>query len=295
MPRKFLIIANPGSGAFGPGNLMDAIAGFFSRQGVGHKIIYTSKTEVYGLKPHRETLNDFTDILVIGGDGTIGATVDAFRERTLPISVVPTGTGNDFVKNLGIPRNLDDALNIALNGEITMSDCGVCNGRHFINGVGIGFDGKVVEYMAQNKSAWKGHLAYLSSVVKILAIYRESLLTYSYDHIISSEKIFLMTIANGTTFGGGFNIAPDAKIDDGLLDVCLIKAINPLRRFFKIPLMKKGRHGKLKEVNFFRVKEIAIGASDLLVAHLDGDFIGKPPFTISVKPANIPFRTLVRK
>jgi diacylglycerol kinase (ATP) len=290
LARKFLIIANPGAGAFGPGNLMDAIYGFFTQNAVEFNIVYTSKTTDYGLGPQRQRLNDFTDILIIGGDGTISAAVNAFRDSTLPISIVPAGTGNDFVKNLGVKRNLDRALDIALNGEIIMSDCGICNGRYFINGVGIGFDGKVVEHMTNNRSAWKGHLAYLSTVVRILALYRESQLKYSYDHTVNEEKILLMTVANGTTFGGGFRITPNARIDDGLLDVCMIREINPLKRFLKIPLLKDGRHGKMKEVDFFNITEIKIGASELLVAHLDGDFIGHPPFDISVLPKKIPFR-----
>jgi diacylglycerol kinase (ATP) len=290
MARKFLIVVNPGAGAYGHRNLMDRIADFFTKKEVEYAVVYTGKTSDYGLTTHRKSLHEFSDILVVGGDGTISATVDAFHDRLLPISIMPTGTGNDFVKNLGIKKDPEEALKIALDGKIIMSDCGICNGRYFINGVGIGFDGKVVEYMEKKSRVWKGHLAYLSTVVRILAMYKESQVKYSHDHVMCEQEILLMTIANGTTFGGGFVLTPDALIDDGLLDVCLVRAINPFMRFLRIPLLKDGTHGKLKEVDFFNVKEISIAASDLLVAHLDGDYIGHPPFDISIVPRKIPFR-----
>lgn len=291
MQRKFLIIVNPYAGAFDSGHLWDAVTNFYRQKGIQYDVFYTSNTIDYGIKLRKEWLNDFSDVLVIGGDGTISAAVHAFVHQPIPISILPAGTGNDFVKNLGIPKKIDEALNISLNGKVILSDCGLCDQRHFINGVGIGFDGKVVEHLLNHFPAKKGNLAYFSTVMKILALFKESQLTYSYDHVNVSEDIFLMTIANGTTFGGGFKLTPNAKIDDGLLDVCLIKKIHPLKRLLKMPLLKSGSHGKIKEVDFFTVEKIDIGESDLLVAHLDGDYIGKPPFNIRVVEKAIKFRS----
>jgi diacylglycerol kinase (ATP) len=290
MSRKFLIIANPKAGAFGSGNIIKKITDFFTQKGIGYLLKYTTKSGDYGIKP-QNGLEGITDILVVGGDGTVSATVNAFINQRLPIGIVPAGTGNDFIKNLNIPKKLDDALQVAVNGNTVLADCGLCNNRYFVNGVGIGFDGKVVEHMLNSPSFWKGHLAYLSTAVKILAMYRESQLAYSYDHSQVSENVFLMTIANGTTFGGGFKMTPNAKIDDGMLDVCMIKQIHPIKRFLKINTLKTGKHASMKEVEFFNVEDISIEPSDVLSAHLDGDFIGKPPFKIKVIPKAVLFRT----
>ena len=293
MVRNFIIIANPLAGSSNARNILDYIIRYFTIHQIAFKIVFTSKNKFCGLGTISTILHDYTDIIVLGGDGTINAVVNAIVNQPLPISIIPTGTGNDFVKSLGIPKDFKQAFDIALHGRSIMVDIGICNDWYFVNGVGIGFDGKVVEYMTNHSSFWKGHLAYLTTVLKILITFRESMLTYIINQKAFSEKTFLMTIANGSTFGGGFKITPNAKIDDGLLDVCLVKQIHPIRRLLKLFSLKKGRHGNMKEVEFMQTSAIRIESSDILTAHIDGEFLGYPPFNIKVVPSKIPFRIKV--
>ena len=97
------------------------------------------------------------------------------------------------------------------------------------------------------------------------------------------RKILLMTISNGTTFGGGFVINPFAKTNDGLLNVCIFNELLPLKRFWHLPKLKNGTHHKIKETEFHLVSQLSIAATDQLVAHLDGELIGHPPFEIAVE------------
>lgn len=290
MVRKFIIIANPSAGSSNSEGFLNYITQYFTTHQIPYQIVFTSRNKFCGLETIASLIHDYTDIIILGGDGTINAVVNAIANRPLPISVIPTGTGNDFVKSLGIAKDFKQAFEIALHGRSIMVDIGICNDWYFVNGVGIGFDGKVVEHMTHHSSFWKGHLAYLTAVLKILVTFRESLLTYTINQKTLTEKTFLMTIANGSTFGGGFKITPYAKINDGLLDVCLVKKIHFIRRLLKLFSLRKGSHGNMKEVEFIQTSEIRIEGSDIFTAHIDGEFLGFPPFNIKVVPAKIPFR-----
>lgn len=287
MSRKFLVVVNPAAGGNTAEGKLDWVKTFFTGRGVGFDVVFTDPKN-FSLEIN-ENGRSYTDILAIGGDGTINIIINSISGPFVPVSVIPAGTGNDFVKNLNVPEDVEGALETALNGRVKWIDCGLCNGRRFINGLGIGFDGKVVEEMNGNRK--RGRMAYLNTVIKTLAHYRETPLTYSIGNETYISEVFLMAIANGTTFGGGFVLTPEAKVDDGFLDVCLIHPVRPLKRFLKLPLLKKGVHGKLQEVNFFRTRSIAVEGDRLLSAHLDGELIGSPPFNISVIPKMIPFRS----
>ena len=216
--------------------------------------------------------------------------INGIDNRRIPISVISTGTGNESVKPLYRKRRFLNQLHIALDGNVKEIDAGLCNNRLFINGLGIGFDGKVVELIQTNFSKRPGYISYLQTVLKILATYRESELTFTIDDKSYNEACLLLTIGNGTTFGGGFMITPDAKMDDGLLDVCIMGKIIPWKRFLHLPKMKYGSHGKIEAVQFVRGKEIIIDATDDAVAHIDGEYFSNPPVKIKALPKYLLFR-----
>lgn len=233
------------------------------------------------------------EVFVMGGDGTLNYVVNEIQGRNLPISIVSNGTGNDSVKSLHGVLNFEKQVDIALNGIIRKFDLGICNGRYFVNGVGIGFDGEVVKEMVERGNKRGTHLDYLLTVLRIVAGFKEKVLKFSLDGVSYQKKILIMTISNGTTFGGGFIINPFAKTNDGLLDVCIINEIASLKRFWHLPKLKTGVHHKMKETEFHLASTISIEATDQLVAHLDGEYIGHPPFEISIEKEALLIRTPV--
>ena len=104
--------------------------------------------------------------------------------------------------------------------------------------------------------------------------------------------MILLTVGNGTTFGGGFKLMPEAKIDDGLLEICEIGKISGLRRFLNVNKLSGGTHGSLKEINFYQAKSVKIEANDMLFAHIDGERMGQPPFEIRILPKALQLRIL---
>jgi YegS/Rv2252/BmrU family lipid kinase len=218
----------------------------------------------------------------MGGDGTLNMVVNEIEPGFRPLSIVSNGTGNDAVKSLHGILDFKKQVDIAINGVTRQFDLGMCNDRYFVNGVGIGFDGEVVKKMFERGHKRGTHFDYLLTVLKILGGFKEKEIHFKLDGLSGKRKVLLMTISNGTTFGGGFIINPFAITDDGLLDICIINEIPAIKRFWHVPKLKSGAHTKIKESEFHKATNISIAATNELVAHLDGEYIGSPPFEISV-------------
>lgn len=223
-----------------------------------------------------------TEIWVSGGDGTLHALINSLPAEMwqLPVAVLPTGSGNDFVKNLTAKPTLENCLDIALNGRPMPADVWDCNGQLFIHGLGIGFDGQVVESMSKTGSFFSGHLAYYYHVLRLVLGYREKTFTMVHNGIQKRFPCFMLTLGNSTTFGGGFKITPQANISDGLLDVCAISKVPVLRRPFCMKTVEKGRHLSLPFVNYFKTSELTLTTQQTVPGHIDGELFYGNEFTI---------------
>ena len=289
--RNILVVINPKAGKSSYQRQLNYLQAKLQVSQLNFQCFYT---EYHGEKKLAEFLElnpHITEIIVLGGDGTLNYVVNEIGTKSIVISILSLGTGNDSVKSLHGESNFEKQVDIAIHGKIGKFDLGMCNGRAFVNGVGIGFDGEVVRVMEEKKSKRGGRLDYLYTVLRIVAGYKEKKISFSMDGKAFERKILLMTISNGTTFGGGFVINPFAKANDGFLNVCMLNEIKPLMRFWHLPKLKFGTHAKLKQAEFFLAKKIVINSSDDVVAHLDGEAIGHPPFEISIVQDALRVRT----
>jgi YegS/Rv2252/BmrU family lipid kinase len=280
--RKILIVINPASGRSSYMAKLQHLKHELENASIPSDSFFTEHEKPGALKSLLDSSPEFTDIFVMGGDGTLNMVVNEMKPGHLPLSIVSNGTGNDSVKSLHGILDFKKQVDIAIYGKVKHFDLGLCNDRYFVNGVGIGFDGQVVKEMVEKGDKRGRHIDYLLTVLRIVGGFKEKDLGFSLDEQPFKKKILLLTISNGTTFGGGFIINPYAVTDDGLLDVCLINEIAPLKRFWHLPKLKSGAHTKIKEAEFFKGSKIHIDKSDELVAHLDGEYIGHPPFNISI-------------
>jgi len=288
--REILIVINPASGRSTYGERLRYLEQCLLRSSLKSTEFYTEQEGEGILSTFLEGNPGINEIIVLGGDGTLNYVVNEVLEKQLPISIVSNGTGNDSVKSLHGENSFKKQVEIAIHGVTKRFDVGLCNGRAFVNGLGIGFDGQVVEKMSERKNKLGSHLDYLLIVLRTVAGFREKSLHFSLDGKNFERKILLMTVSNGTTFGGGFVINPSARSDDGLLDVCVLNEISPLARFWHLPKLKTGSHDALKASEFYKARKVHIERSAELVAHLDGEFIGHPPFDISIVPDAIQVR-----
>lgn len=286
-------MVNPAAGYGKGAQIVSEVEKFLRTNDLQYESFFTKKGQNARTIVKRRLDSTFTDLLVIGGDGTINEAINGIGDNThVVLNVISTGSGNDLIKSLPVGSNLLQQFDTVLRGVEKVIDLGVCNDRLFHNGVGIGFDGQIVADMKQKKRPlllW-GYGAYLYRVLRILSSYREKKLSFSIDGKRFDKKVLLLTIANGTTFGGGFKLTPEAKIDDGLLEVCLIEKIPPLKRFFNLGKMGAGNHGRLDEVSFFKAREVTIEPDKKQWLHIDGELMGHPPFSIKVVPSALKVR-----
>jgi diacylglycerol kinase family enzyme len=177
-------------------------------------------------------------------------------------------------------------------GTLRRHDVGLAWGEYFINSIGIGFDAAVAQRV--NDSSWgSGILAYVAAVVRVIAGFRASRATVTIDDETFADDLLLTEIAIGYSVGGGFRLTPDAKLDDGLFDLCAIRHLSIPAILVKVPLAMFGRHTRLPQVRMRRGKSVTIRSPDgPLLAQFDGEVRQRPgPIEISLLPGALPVLT----
>lgn len=229
-------------------------------------------------------------ILVVGGDGTVSEVVNGIYLEDIVLGIIPTGSGNDFAKMIGI-RTIQDGLNSLNSSYKKVVDVGFLNkDKYFINNFGIGLDTCVVAKQRQIK--FKHELSYLFSTLKILFNFSAFPIEVKSSDFKFLGNVLSISIGNGQFHGGLFRLTPQAKIDDGFLDVSIIKEVNKLKRFLNIPKAIRGSLLSLKEVESFKAKNISIYSSIPLPFHLDGElFEPLKELEIAILPKKLTFST----
>jgi diacylglycerol kinase (ATP) len=219
-------------------------------------------------------------LIAMGGDGTVHEVINGIMklpENKRPIlGVVPVGSGNDFAHAIGIPMASDHALDRALKSEPSTIDLGLMTDEHgrkeyFDNTIGIGFD-TVVTIRAHKLSLLRGFAMYLTAVIQTIFLNHEPMkMQIEADGKQWEQSNLLLTLCNGPREGGGFMVAPDAKVDDGLLHYVMIVNVGRLMMLRIVPEVMNGTHGKFKEVTLGSCKKMSITADRPLYIHTDGE------------------------
>jgi len=219
-------------------------------------------------------------IIAMGGDGTVHEIINGImqlpEEKRPILGVVPVGSGNDFAHAIGVPMESDHALDQALKSEPSAIDLGLMVDQHgrkeyFDNTIGIGFD-TVVTIHAHKMPILRGFLIYLAAVLQTIFLNHEPMkMQIEADDKKWEQSNLLLTICNGPREGGGFMVAPDAKVDDGLLHYAMIVNVGRLMMLRIVPEVMNGTHGKFKEVTLGSCKKMSVVADRPMYIHADGE------------------------
>jgi diacylglycerol kinase (ATP) len=215
-------------------------------------------------------------VVAVGGDGTVHEVAAACAGTGRVMGVVPVGTGNDYVKALGIGGGLQRALAVLVEGKVRVVDAGEVNGVPFNNGLGIGFDAEVAEGVAMAPSYLPGAARYVWSVGRLFWGFRchEATLRLDGEGVVEAKTI-LVAVALGTTYGSMFRLAPDAVLDDGLFDVVWSEEVGRPEVLRLIPPALRGTLTHHKKVHVARAREVEVELAKPLPAHVDGEML--PP------------------
>jgi diacylglycerol kinase (ATP) len=236
--------------------------------------------------------------LIFGGDGTVHRYLPDLVRLKLPVLVVPCGSGNDFARALGL-RTMKLALAAwkkftAHNSTIRAIDLGVitalsepaANEHYFCCVGGVGLDAEVAR-RANRLPRWlRAHGGYALSLLPTMFQVAPVSMKISCDGEPSkSQPAVLAAFANAPTYGGGMKIAPLAQLDDGQLDLCIIRDINPFKLFCLFPTIYFGKHLRMPEVKYLQTARLRIETEQPLDVYADGEYVCKTPIEASIARA----------
>jgi len=236
-----------------------------------------------------DNFDGFTDVFIVGGDGTLNYFINHYPLLQLPLVIFNGGTGNDFHWLLYGTATFDAQMQMALHHPAKPIDIGRCNEKYFINGVGIGFEGEVARALTGRKK-WSGKTSFLITIIKKIFSYRSKNYVVQSAAFTGSGRKLLVDITNGKRAGGGFYIAPEAKADDGLLDVVIANALTVLERLRYLPVIEKGRHLHLRFIKHFTTTKITVASDTPIQYHLDGEYFEAQQLSIELLTDKLNFR-----
>ena len=221
-------------------------------------------------------LADGETVVAAGGDGTVHEVAAACVGTRKVMGVLPLGSGNDYVKALGIGTRLEPALKVLSGGRVKIVDAGEVNGVPFNNGLGIGFDAEVAAGVATAPRVLGGFGGYLWSLGRLLwgmKCHRASI-RLDGGEAFETETI-LVAAALGTTYGARFKLAPEASLRDGAFDVVWSEEVDRAEVLRLVPAVLRGTHLSHPKVHFARAREVGVSLAEPVPAHVDGEML--PP------------------
>ena len=275
--RKIIYLVNPISGGGKKGAVQNIIESKTAARGISFEILKTNSTGNYDHLKDQIEKDGITDVVMVGGDGTVNQVVDALKETKVDFGIIPMGSGNGLANCANIPKNPLRALDVIFNGHSSFVDAFTINDQFSCMLSGLGFDAQVAHDFA-NKSA-RGLFTYT----------QQSLFHYfkahPYQFEVKLEKFsfftdaFLICVANSNQFGNNVTIAPQASLKDGLLDIVIVQKMNKARLPFAVLKQIRGNNileqlvesVSKKNVLYFQADKLTIRNFKHAPFHVDGE------------------------
>ena len=223
-------------------------------------------------------------VIACGGDGVVSEAAAALRGTGVPLAVVPAGRGNDLARALSLPRGTVAAVKLALSGTPRPMDLGLANGRAFCTVAACGLDAEVSRMARASVLPLPGPGVYLVELLRALRRPPAFAARLEHDGGVFEDELLVLAVANTATYGGGFRIAPDARPDDGLLDVVAIRTRSRLQALALVPRVMRGTHLTLGGVTVFRTRRLVAKLSPDAAIEGDGEPLAASPVTYEVDP-----------
>jgi YegS/Rv2252/BmrU family lipid kinase len=217
-------------------------------------------------------------VVVVGGDGTLNLAVRDFDLRRGTLALIPLGSGNDFARITGIPRDPAAACALAMNGKAREVDVAAANDLRYLGVAGVGFDSEVARFANDRVKLLRGSAVYLFAILRVLPRFEARPMRINGR----DEQIMFATFGNSSQYGGGIRIVPDAKIDDGLLDACIVHSTSRLQLLLTLPLAYTGKHVKKPFVEMRRGAEYSVEAPATMDVFADGEPLTQTPVVFRI-------------
>src|SRR5579863_6942868 len=293
MKPDTLVIVNPASGGGRALRAEAEVASLLAARGCHARFVHSKSSDDIREQAARAACDGFRNVVALGGDGAFHHLVEGIRGTEVVAGFIPAGNGNDIARALGIPCDPVTAADAFLRGEPRAMDLvrvrfGDGRVAHYMGAGGMGLDAEAAHLANTRFRAWPGVTRYLAGAFTIF--FREPLLDVSVEMDSASwaGRALFVAVANATSYGSGVRIAPQAQMDDGLLDVVIVGDVGLLRLLEAIPIvLTSGDLRGFPEVTRCRCRRIALRADRAARVHGDGEAVGVAPAEFEVLPGAI--------
>jgi diacylglycerol kinase (ATP) len=288
--RRTLVIVNPTSGGGRARRAQIDVAEYLRLNGESADFVQSASADDVREQASRAASNGYTHVVAMGGDGTLHYVIEGVYGTDAVAGFFPAGGGNDIAAALGIPRDPLEAAEQFLRGptrSVDLVEARFADGRvaHFIGVGGMGLDAEAAHLANSRYRNWPGALRYLAGTLH--AFFREGAfeLRAEIDGVPWNGRALFAAVANGTSYGAGIKIAPDARIDDGWLDLIIVTDAALLRLLEALPhAMTNGDLRRFPEVHRYRCKTAMLASSRPTPVHGDGEPLGSAPAAFNMLP-----------
>jgi len=266
---RVLAVVNPTAGRGATARRLRELIAIFRETGARVDITRTPATGEAVRLARDGVAEGYSRVIAVGGDGTVHEVVNGVLGSDAELGIVPLGSANDFAHALGI-RDWRAAARLAVTGNARPIDVAMANGRAFANCVGVGVDAAGARVLETHKRI-VGPLAYLTAAIQTIALYRPRPLRVHVDGETIIGPHLLVVAANGEHFANGMRIAPGARVDDGVLDLCVIGNTSLLEAIVLLARVYGGTHVTRPKVRMLKVREVVIEQERSLPVQFDGE------------------------
>ncbi len=297
---NWFVIVNPSAGNGMVRRKWPKIQNLFKQYGMQYEVAQTAYHK-HGLVLAVDAIkNGFRHLIIVGGDGTIHNVINGIMQQqvvaksSVSIGIIPVGTGNDWVKTFGMPKQIDSAVRSLLNPKTVLHDVGVIRSvnncfteTYFNNLTGIGFDGYVVNKVKSYKKF--GVLAYLFGALSGIFKAKNFSCTITTENQSSSLNVLMVLIGIGKYSGGGMQLTRYSNFDNGLFDISMAKSFSPMDIIRNLPNLFNGKISNHKKVSIDQSSFIKIALTDNEQPYIqsDGELLGTGGFEIRIIPRAI--------
>lgn len=286
-----VVVANPTAGRGKAGRLIGKADAILHDLRVEHEVRVSESGDDLEATVRRAAEDGAGIVAVLGGDGTVSLGANGVLGTGAALAILPAGTGDDFAKVVGAGR-FDAAVRLLANPKIVPIDlvslvAGVEH-RHFVNIAGAGFDSEVNETANGMSVRLGGTGTYVAAVMKTLSRFSPAHYELTIDGETLSVDAMLTVVGSGIQYGGGMKVLPNACVNDGLLDVCIVEALSKTAFLRAFPRVFTGSHGRHPKVRMMRGTTVTVEANRKMLVYADGERVGPLPATFEVRPGALP-------
>lgn len=281
---RWVLIANPAAGGGRARRAAQAAAAALAKAGRPVELLFSAEPGHGTALARAAVAEGASAVIACGGDGTISEMLPALAASGVPLGVLPFGTANDFARGLGIPRQLDRAVDYLVHGRPLAVDLGAAGDRLFCTVATFGFDAEVSQAMSAGRVPISGALGYVYASLRQMSAFQPPVVRLTGEFGQIEGRVLLVATGNTRSYGGGMQIVPAADPFDGKLDICIVSPVSRWTVMAVFPRVFCGRHVNHPAVRMVRSSWLRIDTLESRVIQADGESLTRTPARIEVRP-----------